>query len=129
MLLKSSFFYLHIFKIARPGEKETLGVIAIINILDHNDMTYKPFRFLIDSLTSAFWLISSHCETELCNDHKKYLPAHQLQGDASIVLNNGKINGNIYFTSINLKSFNLDDQSMLLVNSISIPEFGVNINY
>jgi hypothetical protein len=48
---------------------------------------------------------------------------HLLYGDAKIELNSGTIAGNIYFTSINLKSFILNDQSILLANQITVPEF------
>jgi hypothetical protein len=102
-------------------------VIATINIFDHSQNQFVPYKFLIDSLSSAFWLISAHCDSELCNQHKKYFPVHGLRGEASIELNNGKIQGNVYFTSVNLKSFTINDQSILLVNSIDVPEFEVNI--
>lgn len=110
---------------SRPGEKETFGLIAKIDIFDHIKNQYTPFRFLIDSLSSAIWLVSSFCITEICkmSDSNKYLPVQHLYGDAKIELNTGIISGNIYFTSINLKSFILNDQSILLANQITVPEF------
>jgi hypothetical protein len=98
----------------------------MVDVFDDYQKKFVKYNLLIDTLSSVFWLISVHCQTDLCNQHSKYIPVKKLGPQASIDLNTGKISGNIYFTSVNLKSFILNDQSFLLVNSISVTDFKVN---
>jgi hypothetical protein len=109
----------------KPGEKESVGVMTVIDVLDHNENIYKPYRFLIDSLSSVFWLVSEACETSICSVHKKYLPLYKTDGVASIELNNGKLHGSIYSTSVKLGSYQIHDQPIFLVDDVAIPEFEV----
>jgi hypothetical protein len=97
--------------------------MANIDVFDHYTNKYVTYRFLIDTLSSVFWLISSQCQSDICNLHNKYTPVHSLGPEASIDLNTGKVSGNIYFTSVNLRNFILNGQSLFLANSISVKEF------
>ena len=78
---------------------------------------------MIDSLSSATWLVSSACNSDICNNHSKYKPSGKVMGDATISLNTGNVTGNIYHTSIDLNNFVLKNTPLLLVKEINVKDF------
>ena len=82
---------------------------------------------MIDTLSSAFWILSEYCALQICQGHKKYTPIRELGGRATIELNDGIIRGDTYFTAVHLNSFLIPSQSIFLVNSINVTDFEVNL--
>jgi hypothetical protein len=97
-----------------------------LKILEHTTNQFKTFRILIDTISSAFWLISTYCISDGCSNHKTFTPVNELIGEGSITLNTGMIKGNFYSTSIDLKNLVIGNQAVLLVREITAKNFEVN---
>lgn len=93
-----------------------------------NEM-FKPYELLVDTLSSTFWMVSSICRSEACKKHKSYHPIERkLKGQGYVMLNSGWIKGRFYKTSLDLKMFILKEQTLLLLDEMSIPNVDVIFN-
>ena len=99
----------------------------MIQIYDLTTKKYIPFEFLIDTLSSATWVTSQTCRTNICYNHNKLMPLLHF-GKYQLKMNNGEINGHIYLTHVNLENFNLSFQPVLLVDDINLVDFMVSIS-
>ena len=85
-------------------------------------------KMLLDTVTNIIWIMSSDCMDETCEGHNLFTPANPTWGHVEIEYNTGKVVGKNYKASLNLKSFVVPEQNLLLIDSIGIPEFKVRRN-
>jgi hypothetical protein len=102
------------------------GATAVIEVLDESQMRYVPYTFMIDTLSSASWLVNRYCSSSSVQSFKKLSPTKQLEGETTLEFNTGNIKGNFYNTTLNLRSCILGNQPILLLNEVDIKEFKVN---
>ena len=111
----------------RPGETELGGVKAKIKVFIDSEQTYKEFNLLVDTMSSAFWLLSSNCNEASFPDckGKQKLKPNKNVGTAELFYNNGNITGTIDLTTVNLHSVVLEKQTIFSIDFIQFAEFGV----
>lgn len=111
--------------IKRPGDIEKSGAVASISVLDGKSNQWQEFDLLIDTLSSAFWIISDHCQSVPCRFHVTLPKPLKEYGKALIELNIGYIKGSISTTHISLANLTVFNQPLLLVNEITAEGFDV----
>ena len=83
---------------------------------------------MIDTLSSSFWLMSLECASDPCINQARSShlnTPNNLYGDANIYLNNGELSANIIFTSVNLTSIMINNQSIFLIKDTNMTELKV----
>jgi len=92
---------------------------------------WKDYRnkMLLDTVTNVIWIMSNECQDETCQGHNLFTPANPTWGRVEIEYNTGKIYGRNYKAKLNLKTFTVLEQHLLLIDKIEIEEFKVFIEY
>ena len=86
---------------------------------------------MIDTLSSSFWLMSLECGSDPCINKARSShlnTPHNLYGEANLYLNNGELTANIIFTSVNLTSIMINNQSIFLIKDTNMTELKVQYN-
>jgi len=83
-------------------------------------------KMLIDTVTNVIWIMSNECKDEACEGHNLFTPANPTWGHVEIEYNTGKLLGRNYKVSnLNLKSFSVPEQNIILVDNLEVEEFKV----
>ena len=110
--------------LSRPGDVEDGG--AMIEMTLSNGITY---RMLLDTVSNVLWLMSNECKDSSCKGHNLYTPTKQTWGNAQIEYNTGDLIGKNYKLNLNLKTFTIPGQMIILINSVGVSEFKVGIKF
>ena len=126
-------FALHVsFSQPKPYSVENSGVRVNISVYNQHENRYDKVLVLVDSLSSSFWLISNKynnlesennidkgltCEQKLKFNNDK----EQINKEIILEYTQGIIKGNLDFKKIYLKSITIENQPVLLANSIDFP--------
>ena len=100
-------------------------MVAYINIED-KDGQFKEMKLMLDSLSSNIWLVSNQCTSDDCVNHEKINNKYGLFSNAEMYYTGGKIKGFFDLKTINLNSFSVVKQPILIANQVNFPLFKVN---